>query len=782
MIKKLSIFMLLFISLIGFANAGTTYLNSCGKNTGWLSGETYILNFTEIPPSYANSWCFFIQSTALNSNQFKGFNQTIINKKTGGFTFLYLRPYNGNKLYELMNFTDFNYKGNGLDNFFILDSSTYGGSNYRYSYFRYNNLNNIKIENINSLFYGIGYAPISQPYVNSNNFSNFELDSNYFFLDVGGYYQFSYNNMINSVFNTHTLFTNVLINLNNFKNSVFINNHSTTSYYASSNNYNDSIIEGYIYTDSDNNNIADSNLDAGVYNSRMSIVLNNKNYLQDITEGKPFIAPYMMNIPINTELLSTSTQFVANDGSGFDPSLMSILGFNSQAGVILSVNSTLDCAFSSCLITDVGSNTNIDPNTFRGWIRVIDNATVINGNYVKSAYFNNNNIISNFVDLTFNNIQINNNNFTKGEERQQVLTTTGSEALIKLKGNKIKINNNTFTGISINSSVTYDLLYIDSVNKNTNIVKNNNFINSGNGSVQIFGVKGDATFYNNNISSNVVISNDISSNVDVNPIIGFKHTDNKIYYYQLGNYYADNTGCVDSTNDGICDSPYVSGNVTDNYPLSSYPFDYTQHLFTTIVPPVTLNSFNISLINITNNQTVILNTLGDTLVFSYNHNSNLPDLTCELFIDGVSKDIQTNVNDTINVPLTGGWTEKLYTHSVTCSNQFVSVNSGEIIFNLLLSSTPIYGCTDNTATNYNPLATVDDGSCVGGSGGGGGNVSTTTPYTSIDVIDYNSVDNTNQNTIGFMQDIMSFITNVGIPAGILVVVIVSVLAVLRLLI
>ena len=43
--------------------------------------------------------------------------------------------------------------------------------------------------------------------------------------------------------------------------------------------------------------------------------------------------------------------------------------------------------------------------------------------------------------------------------------------------------------------------------------------------------------------------------------------------------------------------------------------------------------------------------------------------------------------------------------SATNYNPLATVDDGSCIM-------PIYGCTDNAATNYNPLANIDDGSCV----------------------------------------------------------------------
>src|SRR3989344_5919293 len=46
--------------------------------------------------------------------------------------------------------------------------------------------------------------------------------------------------------------------------------------------------------------------------------------------------------------------------------------------------------------------------------------------------------------------------------------------------------------------------------------------------------------------------------------------------------------------------------------------------------------------------------------------------------------------------------------AATNYNPLATVNNGTCVYNI----PPVYGCTDSAATNYNPLATQDDGSCV----------------------------------------------------------------------
>ena len=311
----------------------------------------------------------------------------------------------------------------------------------------------------------------------------------------------------------------------------------------------------------------------------------------------------------------------------------------------------------------------------------------------------------------------------------------------------------------------------------------------------------------------------INANGTTTPIVNdnyYYKTTCQNYLFNLGNYYQEITdyngtfrnalGLVDNNNDGIYDNGFSVGQdftgkyIYDNRPLTTYPYDFTGNIAQSQNVTNTCGVLSYDIIKPVDGQTYSSSTSFDT-AWKYS-STTYSNLYCRENFNGVISDY-SGVNSQDLKGLIYGVTDGTGTFQVTCADtpyydnlviksplvnfQIGSLTTPSIIdpnpiVNPNPNTTIVYGCTDNTATNYNPLATVDDGSCVGGSGGGGGNVSTTTPYTSIDVIDYNSVDNTNQNTIGFMQDIMSFITNVGIPAGILVVVIVSVLAVLRLLI
>jgi len=97
----------------------------------------------------------------------------------------------------------------------------------------------------------------------------------------------------------------------------------------------------------------------------------------------------------------------------------------------------------------------------------------------------------------------------------------------------------------------------------------------------------------------------------------------------------DNTACVDGNSDGFCDSSYTSGVVTDTRPLSSYPFDFASHIITADFV-VDNTSFDINIVEPNDLQVLEIADGNELINFTFNHNSNFPDLTCDHIIDGVS--------------------------------------------------------------------------------------------------------------------------------------------------
>ena len=104
--------------------------------------------------------------------------------------------------------------------------------------------------------------------------------------------------------------------------------------------------------------------------------------------------------------------------------------------------------------------------------------------------------------------------------------------------------------------------------------------------------------------------------------------------------------------------------------------------------------------------TLVVN-IGDTITFSLGGYHNAVEVNQSTWLANA-----TTTNGGFNIPLgsTSGYfvADSVQTFYYVCQPHVSMGMKGVIIANAL----PIYGCTDSTALNYNPLATIDDGSCI----------------------------------------------------------------------
>lgn len=699
--KLLFIFTLIFISMSSIS--AVTNLTSCGKNTGWVSGETYVLDFTTIPSGYANSYCFYFDVVAVPNMTFIGTGDIDLQKDL-----LHFFKGNVDVDFENSQVSDISListTGNSLTNFLYTESD----QTLR-SYSNNNTFTNISLNLPVSSFYysrvtriiGIGDSRF-----NDNTFIEiFAPSLDYFvdFLPVGGVgqsvtdrnvFEDSYINTNTNLYYIHATsyfrngnMTNSFLNSNTYATATSGNYHSFQ--------YHDSIRGSFIELDADDNNIGDSS-NTNVFNPKIVIQALGFNLFQDLNEGEDVFDIYadnnLSNVYIANEvLLDTHIGQYFTNPNGQPNEFIGTLIIEKQNNFI--INGGIDCTSftsSNCFIQDDVTYSAVTVNKFRGLLNV-GGATIKNLNLTKVGA-SNSNLISNVVDTYSTGLIIEQNNFVKSDDR----VDDDSNELLNLKANDLNINNNLFT-ILYTGGQSYEFLDIESTTPSQNVITENDFNQDLVGvkvNQQIFNDDADTTFYNNDLGANITISDTTKTNLDVNPLIAIEYL-GSIYYFRIGNYYTDNVGCVDGDVNGICDSSYTSGAIVDDYPLASYPYNYLSHLGDAETV-VVLGAFNITL-NIPDNETFVLADLGiDTINLSFNHNSDFSDLVCSYILDGISilniADVVKDIEHSIDV---SSWTEKSYSYRVECLNEFIFQSSDEILFNVELGTGPDPGDGNET--------------------------------------------------------------------------------------
>lgn len=445
--------------------------------------------------------------------------------------------------------------------------------------------------------------------------------------------------------------------------------------------------------DANNDNIGDNDIRVLMHVdvfSKESLFPNGLTFIQDAEEYAPFRSPNANVFSVNSESVGSPHTLGGSNNNIIDTSMITLL-FDNFYGIEVTTDNELRNVFdykaqfdgTNKMYMQDDSNTFTLATEYKPLIALTGSNLIVNDlRFHKIQSSNNAHIIANSGSITYNNIDISENIFYKADSNYKYL----DNYIIKVKANNLLMYNNNFssdTGVDFNG---YEFLYIEGSNPKSNKIYLNRFETITDDESIIFTDSADTDFYNNYLGENVSLT-DATNNLNATPLIGFEHTDSKIYYYYIGNYYKDNTGCVDGDGNGFCDSSYTSGTYTDTNPLSSYPFVFTSHLLTADVV-VDSGSFNINLTGVTNNQTIEVSGATSVLSFGFIQDSNFPDLTCDYYIDGsvLSGETITNaikdLNYTINL---NGWNEKSYTYRVECFNEFQYQSSSEVAFNIVFS-------------------------------------------------------------------------------------------------
>ena len=839
----------LFVFIAPFVN-GEVVLNSCGvPGGGWQENEDYLIN---VSVASVNPCFNFNAVGVLHNLTFTQISPVINETVAGGYIFNL-----ANYPVTLINvsFNNFNIVGDGVQVGFLRTINTNANTNS----LQFARFNNITMHNM-SVFIALTCGGTSINVLRYLTMENLYL--------VG-----SPATTLGIVYKSGSLTSGICRFWDaEFKNSFFYfrgyelaetgsgalsvtNATFTDSVFGRLNDYvgtkitaENSIIFGKTVLDANHDGFGDSNPYTGITNSRIYYDLFGVRFLQDFSQGDFFESTNLSNILVNDEELFDG--YAIKDGTDVDFSLVNETinpsSFYYQLRMIGTDSNAL-CEFlpsvGNCNI-DTRNATTVDtsPSLGRGIIAMsgqnhsITDLTFDTGG---STYAN---LIANYGTNTISNINIQNNifNIHNGSWVQTVAVDSNwstrqfqvGHQIIMLKANNVEIKNNLFnvTGDDTDGSEDFRIMTLLSTNPMTNTITENIFkqeISPANGTV--FAYYCDAKFYNNYIGSGVIIEDNLTflsckDDIIINPYIGFYNSgDDSFYYYHIGNYYEDYGACVDVDNNGICDSPYTSGDILDNYPLSSYPFNFSVHLFTA-EEVVTNGTYNVTLVGITPNETVHLASSGSSIILSFSEDGDYPDLTCYYILDGATIATENTVvkNTVYNYTKTGSWTTKTYTYRVECYNDAQGyVSSPEYNLNVIVDSeTDVCGnailetgetCDDgNTVSGDGCSATCqieggggaicgngvwetgetcDDGNTVSGDGcsatcqieSGGGTGEFNYTY-DTNPIDFNDIDATNENTIGFLENIMAFILNMAIPICTLIVIMMLVFAMIKVMI
>jgi hypothetical protein len=706
----LSFLFALFLIPLGFSTSHN--ITSCGTYS-FTQNDTYYINLSSTIITSGNQ-CLYVTASDVNNVTFVQLNPSIKISTPNNYNFLSVinHKITHSRFYNFtLTFSNTNYQ----NSFIRTNAGSASNVNIEYSNFSNlqvkNNTNFLEVEN--------GFSTGSGS-IKNNIFNNVTLIRNTNLFRTVVYNGLSSTNRLignlqinNSIFDIQTFYNDTgtsrssITDNNTYYNSVIYSSQSNQFNLLKNSIFQNSLIEFHLFNDSDENNIADTNY----YNSTYNYSLNSmKIYLT--LNGYTYTQNYLFN---QYNLHNKKVIFLNNmnlEGSTFSNTknnLYDLLDTDNNMTLVNAIqlfsNSTLQCEFYNCNLNDYSTSTYTSNNAINFPLISTNGNDITIRNIIFNNYYNNNNVsmIGNYQNYLYDTISLHNNFFSISKSNDSL----SNKGYINLYYNNINITNNTFA-LSGSSSVQHNIFDIKSSLSTTNNIYRNNFtsiITNTTYPSYIFNQYGQTQFYDNYISSNIKLSQNSLSNLNVNPSKSYVYN-GYVYTFTLGNYYEDNVGCVDSNNDGFCDSSYTSGSITDNHPLSSYPFDYMAHLYTadSIVP---YSNITVTLTEPNNNQLFKLNSNDDKITFGFKQDSTYSDVTCTYYINGIDVYTQNNViNGTIYTINVTGWQVHNNTYRVYCENSVAQANSNQINFYV---TTPTIsgsggtgggGTTTTNQTNY----------------------------------------------------------------------------------
>lgn len=728
--KKI-IILILFILSIGIVNADVT-LNNCGSQT-WTNGEFYLINITSEINSGTSCFTGFTDSNFVNLT-FKQVSPQIVIDVSSKYSLFDAGKYINDSRFKDMNI---DFVNSASTEFHFFDDTSLSLDD---RHVVNNNFTNNTIR-------GMWYLQRQQGAGSDTAFDNNYFDGNYF-VNFQALSRDS-NSAQNNNFTNNFLYKGSVQNVigtvgaksNNWFEGGVIAGVVSVQEFSSGFTYNvtNSLVKGKLSNESADTRVTsrkqfvDLRLDRFLENYVFAYddIVDNKNliFIHD-NQILTAVTPYSLGSVAGSSLqffqqhqLQTATEISLFDND-FD--CVILLG-----GCDMFVNSTttLNSPWNGH-ITLIGGNT-------------IDNIDVS----IDSTSTDDVRIISTSSEFTTDAVIISNSEFTNSRTSGSDFGVNGGKEFIKLKTNNLRLQDNRFEFSGSNSN-NHTALYIDSASPTSNLIYNNNFTDlrgSPTGTANIFNLEADARFYHNYIDSGVDYSIFNPPNLNVSPLITYQHSNGNIYEFRIGNYYVDNVGCVDGNADGICDSSYTTGFVTDDYPLATYPFDYEGNILfaeTTI----TNSSFNIVLVEPVQNQTFNLASASETIDFTYNHDSPFTETFCNTIIDSSSVDeskVDSNTNKTLMI---NTWTAGTHTFRVECNdlNELSFEISDEISFEVTIA-----GVENGNETN-------DEG-LVEGEG-----------IDTLDIVDLDDISGSTDNVVEFADNVVSFFANILLPLVVIV--------------
>jgi len=820
MIKKILISLLLILSLFGSSFGATQNIVQCP--TTWVSGDTYIIN-----PNFVDVQCLITSNNVtLTSNDIK-INKDII-----------FEIHNNNTTFKNLNIKSLkiipvgNIYGLNLSNNIIYDSSyslissllTTSPGNVLTKLILNNNQINFKNGN---LFYASSAVYQST----SLTIKNIILTNNDFI--GGGTLAYSYGGWSHYgpwtgggyLYLQNITMDNNILGFNNF-------NYQVTPIFIQTNACNVSITNnnylGWI-------NSIDTNLDF-LDDTFSSLSLGTCSYYNGFnptkktfnTDSSKQIYGYLANSPqyydSNKRIYVTKSLILNGLSTGVDFSniIGTTLDLSHATSLTLNGIKSLKMGNSN---TITGGSTNPKPiitttqAIISNYLGTPSQPDFYNGNYQLIDYHNNLKIdnidfqmsLGQYALIRKNNLQTDGINLNLENNNFKLLFTPNNPGFpLIVSGCSLKVINNTFDLNGFNSYIfndgrcgtlggghviqsntfnnggyTFMNLQAGALSNNPILINNNKFSKTSN----VF-PDSQPFFFNASTPNN---QSSLLKNVSLSGDYYYKTTCQN-YKFNVGNYYNDFTtikplnSSNDINNNFIYDAPLLKGHdiidnpILDFNQLGVYPYPFGTQIANALNVTNTCGALSFNILNPTQNavypSTTTFSTNWEFLSSTYNNlyckeNINGIEIQYAGVMSGINKGAQYTISDGVGEFQVKCSLEPTYTNLVFNSS-IIHFQVGNLNTPIVVQPNPIVIVPNPNVNNTNPNTNNTNN-----------NNNTFTNdfiYQQGGIIDTNSVNNTTDNTVGFMSNIMDFIVNIGMAIVPIMIVLVLFFAILRLLI